>query len=83
MYGTPHYTILWILHFHTQNSTVPHISPLCYIIFSRLGGKFHPRYLPVEFTGISRHGKKDSSGKYWQIMGNIAFLPQNTGKYDF
>ena len=23
----------------------------------RLGGKFYPRYLPVEFTGISRHGK--------------------------
>ena len=24
---------------------------------ARLGGKFHPRYLPVEFTDISRHGK--------------------------
>ena len=24
---------------------------------TRLGGKFHPWYLPVEFTGISRHGK--------------------------
>ena len=33
-------------------------------VTARLGGKFHPRYLPVAFTGISQHGKKGSSGKY-------------------
>ena len=36
---------------------------------SRLSGKFHPRYFPVEFAGIFRPGKYAQSGKY--------------GKYDF
>ena len=36
----------------------------------RLGGKFHPRYLPVAFAGIYRSGKYSSSGKYWQIPAN-------------
>ena len=54
-----------------------------YVFQTRLGGKFHPRYLPMEFTGISRHGKLGSSGKYWQIMANITFLSRNTGKCDF
>ena len=35
-----------------------------------LGGKFHPRYLPVAFAGIYRSGKYSSSGKYWQIPAN-------------
>ena len=43
--------------------------------FPRLGGKFHPRYLPVAFTGIYRSGKYSSSGKYRQIP--------NTGKLNF
>ena len=36
----------------------------------RLGGKFHPRYLPVAFAGIYQSGKYSSSGKYWQIPAN-------------
>ena len=37
---------------------------------TRLGGKFHPQYLPVEFTGIYQSGKYSQSGntgKYWSI----------------
>ena len=37
---------------------------------ARLGGKFHPRYLLVAFTGIYRSGKYSSSGKYRQILAN-------------
>ena len=39
---------------------------------SRLSGKFHPRYCPVEFAGIFRPGKYAQSGKYGKY-----------GKYDF
>ena len=41
---------------------------------ARLGGKFHPRYLPVAFAGIYRSGKYSSSGKYWQIPANWNFF---------
>ena len=43
-----------------------------YRISSRLSGKFHPRYFPVEFAGIFRPGKYAQSGKYGKY-----------GKYDF
>ena len=45
-----------------------------YYSISRLGGKFHPRYLPVAFAGIYRSGKYSSSGKYWQILANWNFF---------
>ena len=34
----------------------PHVDMIV-VSLARLGGKFHPRYLTVEFTGISWHGK--------------------------
>ena len=33
----------------------------------RLGGKFQPRYLPVEFTGPENTPKVANTGKYWSI----------------
>ena len=33
---------------------------------ARLGGKFHPRYLPVAFNGIYQSGKYSK----WQILAN-------------
>ena len=45
----------------------PHLN---HLTESQLGGKFHPRYLPVAFTGIYRSGKYSSSGKYRQILAN-------------
>ena len=39
---------------------------------NKVGGKFHPRYFPVEFAGIFRPGKYAQSGKYGKY-----------GKYDF
>ena len=43
---------------------------MCRIIslYQRLGGKVHPRFLPVAIIGISQHGKYGSNGKYWQIF---------------
>ena len=37
---------------------------------SRLGGKFHPRYLPWHlpvFTGLENTPQVANTGKYWQI----------------
>ena len=46
-----------VTEFKAQLESGSLISVLCTCMQARLGGKFHPQYLPVEFIGISRHGK--------------------------
>ena len=34
---------------------------------ARLGGKSHPRYLPVVFTGLENTPEVANTGKYWSV----------------
>ena len=59
------------------------LTDFLFLLFSTmLGGKFHPRYLPVAFTGIYRFGKYSSSGKYWQIEFFCLEIPQTLKQVD-
>ena len=49
----------------------------CSATWAKVGRKIPPRY------GIYRYFPAWQIRLKWQILANITFLPQNTGKYDF
>ena len=49
---TYHYTILWILHFHTRNNIIPNINPVFYIFCLKVWTSLEFRHINLNWTVI-------------------------------